>query len=83
MIGHAASNAVAVAAANRVGEEAGQRYYGSSFICDARGDILAELDREEEGVAVASIDVTAQRSYRNWLGVLSDRRPDLYGPLVE
>lgn len=83
MLGHAAANAVAVAAANRVGDEDGQRYYGSSFVCDARGEILAELDRSEEGVALASIDLTAQRAYREWLGVFADRRPDLYGPLVE
>ncbi|KAF0169914.1 MAG: N-carbamoylputrescine amidase [Caulobacteraceae bacterium] len=83
MIGHAASNAVCVAAANRVGDEDGQRYYGSSFVCNARGDILAELGRDEEGVALAEIDLATVRAYREWLGVFADRRPDLYGALTK
>ena len=40
MIGHAVSNVVPVVAANRIGTEHGQRFYGHSFICDERGDIL-------------------------------------------
>ena len=43
MIGHAVSNVVPVVAANRIGTEGGQRFYGHSFICDERGDILAEF----------------------------------------
>src|ERR1051325_3026685 len=38
MIGHAVANAAGVVAANRTGVEDGQAFYGSSFICDARGD---------------------------------------------
>ena len=45
MLGHAVSNVVPIVAANRVGCEHGQTFYGTSFICDERGDILAELDR--------------------------------------
>src|SRR5919107_6057827 len=43
MIGHAVSNVVPVVAANRTGTEHGQRFYGHSFICDQRGDMLAEF----------------------------------------
>ena len=43
MIGHAVSNVVPVVAANRIGNEGGQIFYGHSFICDERGDILAEF----------------------------------------
>ena len=43
MIGHAVSNVVPVVAANRIGIEGGQRFYGHSFICDERGDLLAEF----------------------------------------
>ena len=50
MIGHAVSNVVPVVAANRIGTEDGQRFYGHSFICDERGDILAEFGAEETGV---------------------------------
>ncbi len=38
---------VPIVAANRVGVEHDQTFYGTSFIADERGDILAELDREE------------------------------------
>ena len=48
MIGHAVSNVVPVVAANRIGTEDGQRFYGSSFICDERGDILAELGARKQ-----------------------------------
>src|SRR5271156_5215092 len=42
MIGHAVANIVPVVAANRVGDEHGQIFYGSSFVADARGDKRAE-----------------------------------------
>ena len=48
MIGHAVSNVVPVVAANRIGDERGQRFYGHSFICDERGDILAEFGAERD-----------------------------------
>ena len=52
------SNVVPVVAANRIGTEGGQRFYGHSFICDERGDILAEFGAEETGVLVATLDLT-------------------------
>jgi N-carbamoylputrescine amidase len=82
MIGHAVSNAIPVAAANRVGREDAMVFYGSSFIADQRGDKLAELSRDEAGVAIATIDLEASRRYRNGWGFFRDRRPDLYGILT-
>jgi len=82
MLGHAVTNAMPVAAANRIGIEGALRFYGSSFICDQRGDMKAELGRDEEGVALASFDREALRRYRaNW-GFFRDRRPELYGRLT-
>ena len=88
MIGHAVSNVVPVVAANRIGSEGledggGQRFYGHSFICDERGDILAEFGAEETGVLVAEIDLALARKHRAAFGFFRDRRPDLYGRLVE
>jgi N-carbamoylputrescine amidase len=83
MVGHAVSNVVPVVAANRVGVEHGQRFYGTSFIVDERGDILAELDREETGVITAAIDIARVRRHRAAFGFFRDRRPELYGRLVE
>ena len=62
MIGHAVSNVVPVVAANRIGTEGGQRFYGHSFICDERGDILAEFGAEESGVLVAELDLAAAKT---------------------
>jgi N-carbamoylputrescine amidase len=83
MIGHAVANTIPIAAANRVGDEGGQVFYGSSFIADGRGELLTELSRSEQGVAVAQIDLAAWRKEREWFGLVRDRRPDLYGKLVE
>ncbi len=83
MIGHAVSNVVPVIAANRIGTEHGQRFYGHSFICDERGDILAEFGAEETGVITATLDLDQARRHRAAFGFFRDRRPDLYGRLAE
>ncbi|MEH3040290.1 MAG: N-carbamoylputrescine amidase [Sphingomonas paucimobilis] len=83
MVGHAVSNVVPVVAANRVGVEHGQTFYGTSFITDERGDIVAELDREEEGVITATFDLTQVKRHRAAFGFFRDRRPELYGRLVQ
>jgi len=83
MVGHAVSNVVPVVAANRVGTEHDQTFYGTSFICDERGDVLAELDREEEGVITATLDLALAKRHRAAFGFFRDRRPELYGRLVE
>ncbi len=78
MQGHAVANAATVVAANRCGVENAITFYGSSFICDQRGDMLAESSRQEEGFILASVDLEAQRMYRDSFGFFRDRRPDLY-----
>jgi len=83
MIGHAVSNVVPVVAANRIGTECGQRFYGHSFICDERGDILAEFGATEAGVLVAELDLTAAKKHRAAFGFFRDRRPELYGRLTQ
>jgi N-carbamoylputrescine amidase len=82
MIGHAVSNVVPVVAANRTGTEEGQRFYGSSFIADHRGDKVAELGRDDEGVILASFDLDALSRTRASWGFFRDRRPDLYDVLT-
>jgi N-carbamoylputrescine amidase len=82
MIGHAVSNVVPVVAANRTGEEGGQRFYGSSFIADHRGDRVAELGRGDEGCVVGSFDLDALARTRASWGFFRDRRPELYEVLT-
>lgn len=82
MIGHAVSNIVPVVAANRIGIEEGlgapQNFYGSSFIANHRGDKLAEMGRNDEGVITATIDLAYLETHRAAWGFFRDRRPDLY-----
>ena len=68
---------------NRIGDENGQIFYGHSFICDERGDMLAEFGKDETGVLVAEIDLALVKRHRAAFGFFRDRRPDLYGRLVE
>lgn len=81
MVGHAVANAMPVAAANRVGLEDAITFYGASFICNARGDMVAELDGEE-GIAQASFNLDTLRRERAGWGFFRDRRPELYGRLI-
>jgi len=80
MQGHAVSNCIPVGAANRVGDEDGQLFYGTSFICDHTGEVKADLDREQTGVALARFDQAEIEQYRAAWGFFRDRRPDLYAP---
>ena len=87
--GHAAANLMPLAAANRYGlEQAARdaalhiRFYGSSFIADAAGALLAEAPQAGEAIVQASFDLDElKRARDNWF-VFRDRRPDLYGPLT-
>jgi len=83
MVGHAVSNVVPVVASNRVGTENGQKFYGNSFIADQRGDMAVEMDTESEGSITASFDLDTIARHRAAFGFFRDRRPELYGRLVE
>ena len=78
MIGHAVSNVIPVAAANRIGTEGNQTFYGHSFIANHRGDKVAELDATTEGVILANFDLAEIGRNRASFGFFRDRRPDLY-----
>lgn len=83
MIGHAVSNVVPVVAANRIGMEGDQRFYGHSFICDERGDFLANYGANETGVLVATVDIVQAKKHRAAFGFFRDRRPELYARLAQ
>jgi N-carbamoylputrescine amidase len=86
MQGHAAANIIPVMAANRVGHEKGSTteitFYGSSFIADYTGEIVAEAGRDTEEVISAEFDVATIEALRTSWGLFRDRRPDLYGSLL-
>lgn len=90
MLGHAAANLVPVAAANRIGtetvmpceENGGQSssltFYGSSFIADATGELVASAGRDTEEILYASFDLDSLREERFSWGLFRDRRPETY-----
>ncbi len=94
MQGHAAANILPVVAANRVGKETvepslengGQKsalvFYGSSFLTDETGEIIAGADRESECVLTARYDFARIRQDRRSWGVFRDRRPETYALLT-
>ncbi len=79
MQGHAVSNCMPVVAANRIGTEDGQRFYGNSFIANEWGDLVVEFDDTERGTLVATFDLDLAAQHRASMGFFRDRRPDLYG----
>ncbi|HKY82899.1 MAG TPA: N-carbamoylputrescine amidase [Sphingobium sp.] len=83
MIGHAVSNCMPVIAANRIGEEDGQKFYGHSFITDEWGDFLAEADGRDNGALIATLDLQKARKHRAGMGFFRDRRPDLYARIAQ
>ena len=83
MLGHAVSNCMPVIAANRIGTEDGQRFYGHSFIADEWGDFLADYGAQETGVLLAQIDLARAATHRAGMGFFRDRRPQLYGRIAQ
>lgn len=86
MRGHAAGNIMPVMASDRIGHEVAPEgrdvtFYGSSFISDHSGQVLAKAGREEEAVVIATIDLTAVADLRASWGIFRDRRPNLYTAL--
>ena len=83
MQGHAVSNCIPVVAANRIGLEDGQRFYGHSFIADEWGDLIEEFGGEESGVLVHTLDLSRAAKHRAGMGFFRDRRPQLYGRIAQ
>jgi N-carbamoylputrescine amidase len=83
MQGHAVSNCMPVVAANRIGSEDGQTFYGHSFITDEWGDLIAEFGGAESGALTATIDLARAARHRAGMGFFRDRRPELYTRLCQ
>jgi N-carbamoylputrescine amidase len=78
---HAIANGLFTAAANRIGEELGIRFYGSSLICAPDGEVLAQADRGTEGVTLATLDPARLTEWRRLFPLLNRREPQTYGEL--
>jgi len=82
---HAVANGYFVGAINRVGVEAPWNigeFYGSSYFCNPRGQIIAQAARDRDEVLTADLDLDMIGEVRKTWQFFRDRRPDLYEPLV-
>lgn len=82
MRGHAVANGLFVAACNRVGRENAVTFYGSSFICDPLGTVLAQASRDGDEVLHAQLKAQVREQYLELFPLLGQRRPQHYGRLL-
>ena len=83
---HAVANGYFVGAINRVGHERPWdigEFYGTSYFCDPRGQIVAEAPRDRDAVVVADLDLDKIEEVRQTWQFYRDRRPETYDELVE
>lgn len=87
--GHAAANIMPVIASNRIGTEKSKyipdyemTFYGSSFITDQFGELVAQADKTSETVLVHTFDLDAIGEIRDQWGIFRDRRPEMYTALL-
>jgi N-carbamoylputrescine amidase len=80
--GNGIANGTFMVAANRIGTEPPLTFYGSSFVSDPYGRILAKAPRDRPAVLVADLDLDQRRDWLTLFPFLETRRPDQYGPLT-
>ncbi|GGN42942.1 N-carbamoylputrescine amidase [Actinoplanes campanulatus] len=82
IVGNAIANGLFMVVPNRTGDEGRISFYGSSFIADPYGRILAQAPRGEEAVLVADLDLDQRRDWLTLFPFLRTRRPDTYRGLA-
>lgn len=83
IVGNGIGNGLFMVAPNRTGDEGLLRFYGSSFVSDPYGRILAQAPRGEEALLVVDVDLNQRRDWLDAFPMLTMRRPDSYGPLTQ
>ncbi len=83
---HAVANGYFIGANNRVGHELPWdigEFYGSSYFCDPRGQIIVEGSRDKDEAVVADLDLDVIREVRNVWQFYRDRRPETYEEIID
>ncbi len=83
---HAVANGYFIAAVNRVGTEEPWNigdFYGSSYICNPRGEIIAKGSEDKDELVTADVDLDMIKQVRHVWQFYRDRRPETYHKLVE
>jgi len=83
MCGHAAANGLYIAACNRVGYENDVTFYGSSFICDPLGNVLAQASRDKDEVITAQLRASLREEVQRLFPLLHQRMPQHYSRLLQ
>jgi len=83
MCGHASMNGVYVAAVNRVGKEKDIDFWGSSFVADPFGEVVARASSTKDEVLVVEIDLSKVANSKEGWGFLRNRKPLSYKDLTE
>jgi N-carbamoylputrescine amidase len=83
IVGNGIANGLFMVVPNRWGQEGDLNFYGSSFISDPYGRILAQAPRDESAVLVADLDLDQRRDWLTLFPFLTTRRPDTYARLTE
>ena len=78
MRGHAVANGLPVVAVNRVGDEDGVPFWGTSFVCGPQGEIIYEASETDEESIIVEMDMERSEQVRRWWPFLRDRRIDQY-----
>ena len=81
--GHAVANGLPVVTVNRVGDEDGVPFWGTSFVAGPQGELLYEAPVDEETEAVVDVDMKRSEHVRRWWPFLRDRRIDSYDALTQ
>jgi len=80
---HAVANGVHVVSVNRVGEEAGVKFWGGSFFANPFGALIHQTSTDDEEVVVQELDLGKTDFYRTHWPFLRDRRIDSYQPITK
>lgn len=83
---HAVANQYFIAAINRVGIEKPWNigeFYGQSYFCDPRGQMLAVASRDKDELLVADLDLGLIEEVRNVWQFYRDRRPETYDAIID
>jgi N-carbamoylputrescine amidase len=83
VIGHAIANGLFIVLPNRFGGEGSLEFYGSSFIVDPFGRVVAEAPRDREMVLVADLDLAQREDWLTLFPFFGTRRPETYGAITE
>lgn len=81
--GHAVANGLPVVTVNRVGDEDGVPFWGTSFVAGPQGELLYEASTTEEECVIVEVDMQRSEQVRRWWPFLRDRRIEEYKDITK